>query len=70
MTTDTVTRLILLSQEQRYQSESLAELRRVLLRSVQRIEQLEQEIATLRAAWVASREGAECTDSLSTVPSA
>ena len=63
MTADTTTRLILLSQEQREQGETMAELRRVMLRSVQRIEQLEQEIATMKAAWVASREGAECSAS-------
>jgi len=54
------TRLLLLSQEQLQQGESLAELRRVLSRSVQRIERLEQEVATLKAAWAASKtKGAE-----------
>lgn len=53
-------RLLLLSQEQLHQGESLAELRRVLSRSVQRIERLEQEVATLKAAWAASKtKGAE-----------
>jgi hypothetical protein len=58
MTADTL--LILISQEQREQGERMAELRRVVSRSVQRIEVLEQQVATLKAAWVASREeGAE-----------
>jgi len=62
MTTDThhASRLALLSQEQQYQADSLAELRQAVKGLARDVRRLEQEVATLKAAWVASREeGAE-----------
>jgi len=58
MTTDT--RLTVISQEQQYQAASLAELRQAVTGLARDLRRLEQEVATLKAAWVASREeGAE-----------
>lgn len=48
----------IISQEQAAQIESLGEIRRALTLAVGRIEKLEQEVATLKAAWQA-KEGAE-----------
>jgi len=65
MTTDThhASRLALISQEQRYQADSLAELRQAVKGLARDVRRLEQEVATMKAAWVASRiEGAECSD--------
>lgn len=55
------TRLVLISQEQTAQAEQIGELRRRLDRVVQDIRQLQQEVATLKAAWVVrfEQEGAE-----------
>jgi len=62
MTTDS--RLTVISQEQAYQAASLAELRQAVTGLARDLRRLEQEVATLKAAWVASREGAECSDSM------
>jgi len=65
MTTDThhASRLALLGQEQQYQADSLAELRQAVTGLARDVRRLEQEVATMKAAWVASRiEGAECSD--------
>lgn len=61
MTTDT--RILILSQEQDAQGETIADLRRRLNRAERAVRHLEQEVATLKAAWVASKtEGAGCSD--------
>jgi hypothetical protein len=60
VTTDT--RLALFSQEQQSQAESLGELRHAMTLALRRLEQVEQEVATLKAAWAArfeERKGAE-----------
>ena len=54
MTTDT--RILVLSQEQDAQGEKIADLWRTVSRVVRRLEALEQEVATLKAAWVAHVE--------------
>lgn len=61
MTADTYTaaRLALMAQEQQSQIDRIAELQRLLSRTIQRVEALEQRVATMEAAWMASMEGAE-----------
>lgn len=58
------TRISLISREQQAQAESLGELRHALTlmqRRLERLEQVEQEVATLKAAWLVQfeEEGAE-----------
>ena len=52
--THTSDRLALISQEQEYQANSLVELRQAVTGLTRDVRRLEKEIATLRAAWVAS----------------
>jgi len=63
MTTDSrhASRIALIAQEQQAQAESLGDVRHALTLALRRLEKVEQEVATLKAAWMVQfeEEGAE-----------
>ena len=59
MTTDT--RIPILSQEQDAQRKDIAALGRKVARLQRQLDQVAQEVATLKAAWVVHCEGAACS---------